>query len=576
MPGTDHDTVNPTDGAATPDDEADATADPTNPRLDDDDIAALAPRGTRRRLEDGEPLFRPGERAGGFHLVLEGAIAVVDRSGEEERVVALHGPGQFTGDIDVLTRRRPLVGAVARGETEVVGVPSTEVRRIIAERPRLGDTILRAFIARREHLLETGFQGLRVIGSERSRDAFRVREFLSRNQVPFTWIDVGDAPDVLHVLEDFGVTEKDLPVVATAERPLLRNPRVPDLADLLGLRRPLRPERYDLVIVGAGPAGLAAAVYGASEGLRTLVLDAVAPGGQAGASTRIENYLGFPTGISGSDLTGRATLQAQKFGAEISSPARVTALELEGEGEDARVRLESGEQARARCILIATGADYRKLDVPGRERFDGMGVYYAATPTELTACRGSDVVIVGGGNSAGQAAMFLSEHIRHVWMIVRGSDPRTSMSSYLADRVEAAENVDVLPDSVVRRVLGEERLEGVEVENTRSGATRVLETPALFSFIGAVPRTAWLPASIVTDPRGFVCTGRSVADAPSWPLRRGPHLLETSRPGIFAAGDVRLGSVPRVASAVGEGGMAVKFVHEYLAERRVARAPVPR
>lgn len=535
-----------------------------NPRLSEADIAALAPHGTCSRLHDGEPLFQAGGQRGGFFVVLEGAVEVLDSAGDEPRRVMLHGPRQFTGDIDVLTRRRSVVGAVARGETEVLGISSSDIRTIIGERPRLGETILRAFIARREELLESGFEGLRVIGSAASREAFRIREFLSRNQVPFTWIDVDEDPGIAEMLRDLGLRGDDLPAIAAGAEPLLRNPSVRELAEAVGLRRPFGDDVYDLVIVGAGPAGLGAAVYGASEGLSTVALDGVAPGGQAGASTKIENYLGFPTGISGAELTGRATLQAQKFGAELASPAPAVALELDG--EHPAVRLDTGERVNARCILIATGADYRKLDVPGRERFDGTGVYYAATPIELTACAGSDVVVVGAGNSAGQAVMFLSENTRRVWLLVRGDDLRRSMSSYLADRVEAAENVEVLHNTEIRRILGEDRLEAVVAENTRTGEMRTLATPAVFTFIGAVPRTRWLPAGIETDRNGFIRTGRTVAASSHWTPRREPFLLETSHPGVFAAGDVRHGSIPRVAAAVAEGAMAVKFVHEYLAE----------
>jgi thioredoxin reductase (NADPH) len=539
--------------------------DVANPRLSEEDVAALGELGTRRRVGHGEPLFQAGERRGGFYVVLVGGVEVVDRAGDEPRAIAYHGPGQFTGDIDILTRRRPVVGAFARGETEVLGVASGDIRRIISERPRLGETILRAFIARREELLESGFEGLRVIGAGSSREAFRMREFLSRNQVPFTWIDAEEEPGILDVLGDFGVVEEDLPVVAAGERPLMRNPSIAALAEELGLRRPLRDEVYDLVVVGGGPAGLAAAVYGASEGLSTLVLEASAPGGQAGASTMIENYLGFPTGITGAELAGRATLQAQKFGAELSSPAPVAGLELDG--PLAAVLLESGERARARCVLIATGADYRQLHVPGRERLEGAGVYYAATPTELSACRDSDVVVVGGGNSAGQAVMFLSQNTRRVWLLLRSGDLRRSMSSYLADRVEAAANVEVLFHTEVREILGAEWLEGVVAEDSRNGESRTIRTPALFSFIGAIPRTGWLPLQVTTDAKGFILTGREVADSPYWTLQREPYLLETSRPGVFAAGDVRWGSIPRVSSAVGEGAMAIKFVHAYLAEQ---------
>lgn len=535
------------------------------PRLDDDELAVLARVGTPRRFRDGESLFHTGERRGGFFIVLSGAVEILDLSSGEPRSVALHHPREFTGDVDIVSRRPPAVSAVARGETEALEISSAEIRRIISERPVLGERILQAFIARRELLVQSGFQGLRVIGAGSSRDTFRIREFLAWNQVPFTWIDLDHDPDVGELLRRFGVAEEETPVVAFGTRPLLRNPSTREIAAIVGLKPPLGQKVYDLVVVGAGPAGLAAAVYGSSEGLSTVVLDDTAPGGQAGASTKIENYLGFPTGISGAELAGRATLQAQKFGTRFSTPSRVVALSCES--AHPVVRLDDGEHVSARCVLIATGADYRKLEVPGRERFDGLGVYYAATQTELVSCRGSDVVVVGGGNSAGQAAMFLSEHTRRVLILLRGSDLRASMSSYLAERIEGAENIEVLSNTEIRRMIGDQKLEAVEVENTATGQVRTIATPAVFTFIGAIPRSGWLPAEIATDSKGFIVTGRAAADSPHWTLAREPFLLETSHPGVFAAGDVRVGSIKRVASAVGEGAMAVKYVHEYLAEQ---------
>jgi thioredoxin reductase (NADPH) len=546
-------------------DETDAERHVAFPRLDDADIAALTTIGTRRRLRDGELLFEAGGR-GGFFVVLAGAVEIVDRSGDEPRTVTVHRPGEFTGDIDILSRRRPVVSAVARGDTEVLYIPSTDIRRIITERPALGETVLRAFITRRASLVESGFQGLRVIGSERSRQAFLIREFLARNQVPFTWIGVEAEPAVGELLGRLGLTPNDLPVAAFGTRSLLRNPSIRVLAEALGLKRPLDGRAYDLVVVGAGPAGLAAAVYSASEGLSTLVLDGVAPGGQAGASTKIENYLGFPTGISGADLMGRAVLQAQKFGAEFSTPCPAT--ELDVGGPRPVVRIEGGERVEARCVLIATGADYRKLDVPNRERFDGLGVYYAATQTELVSCRGSEVVVVGGGNSAGQAIVFLAAHTRRVLVLLRGGDMGKSMSSYLVSRIQALGNVEVLYHTEIQQTFGDATLEAVEIENTRTGERRRVATPAVFSFIGAVPRTRWLPPQIETDTKGFIRTGRGVAASSHWALERGPFLLETSCPGVFAAGDVRLGSIKRVSSAVGEGAMAIKYIHEYLAEQQ--------
>jgi thioredoxin reductase (NADPH) len=536
------------------------------PRLDHTEIAALAEIGTRRRLQDGEPLFRAGERGGGFFVVLSGAVEIIDRSGDEPRTFHVHQPGEFTGDIDILSRRRSVVSGLARGETELLHVPSADIRRIIDERPVLGEIMLQAFITRRQLLMESGFQGLRVIGPERSRQSFAIRDFLARNQVPFTFIGVEEQPGVGELLRRLGIDEQDMPVVGYGTQPLLRNPSIRELAETIGLKRRLRERTYDLVVIGAGPAGLAAAVYGSSEGLSTLVLDAYAPGGQAGASTKIENYLGFPTGITGAELMGRAVLQAQKFGAEFSLPTPVTGMDLAGRLPV--LQLEGGESVEARCVLIASGAEYRKLDAPGRERFDGLGVYYEATQTELVACRGGEVVVVGGGNSAGQAIMYLSQHTRRVRVLLRSDDLRKSMSSYLAGRIEAADNTEVLVHTQIRRMLGDKELEAVEIEDTQTGERTLLPTPAVFSFVGADPHTGWLPPQIETDAKGFVRTGRPIADSPHWTCKREPFLLETSYPGVFAAGDVRLGSIKRVSSAVGEGAMVVRYIHEYLAEQQ--------
>ena len=534
------------------------------PRLSHEQLATLAEYAARRDFHDGDALFEAGGNQNAFFVVVSGAVEIIDRSADEPKTIVVHQPGEFTGDVDLLTRRRPLVSAVARGDTRVLEIAPTDIRRIIAERPTVGELILRAFIARREMLIDSGFEGVRVIGSRRSRDAYHLREFLSRNQVPVTWIDTDDDPGVAELLEHFGLGERDLPAVACNGRPLMRKPTIRDVAEVVGLKPALGTDAYDLVIIGAGPAGLAAAVYGASEGLRTLILDRNSPGGQAGASMKIENYLGFPTGITGATLTANATLQAQKFDARFSIPSPVSSLARDG--EHIVIEIEGGEHAVARCVLIATGADYRRLEVPGRERFEGLGVYYEATPTELGSCRDVEVVLVGGGNSAGQAAVFLSEHLPHVILLVRGGDLRADMSSYLVERIEDCDNIEVLDHTQIREMQGGDRLERVVVENTRTGATRTIDTPAVFTFIGAVPRTEWLPREIETDRDGYVRTGRSAGDSPNWKRPRPPFLLETSWPGVFAAGDVRRGSVKRVASAVGEGSMAVKFVHEYLAE----------
>jgi len=535
------------------------------PKLDDVQVATLAKFGTRRAVRDGELLFQAGTRDYKFFVVERGAVEVVEHSSGNPKTVTLHDVHEFGGDVDLLTGRPALVSAVARGDTEVFEIVPDDIRRIMSERPALGELLLRAFIARRELLVASEFQGLRVLGTGSSRDTFRIRDFLARNQVPFTWIDVDRDPQVGELLRRFGLSEADTPVIINGAEPLLRNPTTRALADAVGVRRQLGQKVYDLVVVGGGPAGLAAAVYGSSEGLATVVIDSTAPGGQAGTSSKIENYLGFPTGISGAELASRAILQARKFGAQFSNPTQVVRLEFEN-GSPV-VWFDDGEHVSTRCLLIATGANYRKLDVPGLEEFDGSGVYYAATQTEAQLCRGSEVIVVGGGNSAGQAVMFLSEHTPHVFLLLRGGDLRKSMSSYLADRIEGAGNVEVLPDAEICRMLGDQRLEAVEIKHRRTDETRTVRTPAVFTFIGAIPCTGWLPAEIETDSKGFVKTGRQVSASPYWTASREPFLLETSRPGVFAAGDVRLGSIKRVASAVGEGSMAVQFVHEYLASK---------
>jgi len=401
-----------------------------------------------------------------------------------------------------------------------------------------------------------------VIGSRYSHDTFRVRDFLAKNRILFTWVDLETDPNVDRLLKQFGVTESDTPVVAFGSMLLLRNPSNRQLADATGIRQPLEDRVYDLVVVGGGPAGLAAAVYGASEGLTTAVLETTAPGGQAGSSMRIENYLGFPTGLTGLELAGRAILQANKFGAHLSVPTAVKGLSFEN--AYTIVHLDGGETVTAKCLLIATGANYRRLSVEGSDRFEGTGVYYAATLAEAQLCRGSQVVVVGGGNSAGQGAVFLSGHARQVLILIRGDDLYKNMSSYLVRRIEQTPNIELIRNATIRRMNGDTHLGSVDIVDSKTGEERTVATQGVFSFIGADPRTCWLPPEIERDAKGFVRTGADLAHSRHWTSVRQPFLLETSRPGVFAAGDVRSGSIKRVASAVGEGAMAVQFVHEFL------------
>jgi thioredoxin reductase (NADPH) len=537
------------------------------PRLSDDQLAVLGscPLVRRKHYSDGEKLIETGQREFEFFVVLAGEVVILDESSDPPNVVVVHGPGEFTGDVAHLTGASSVISAVARGDCEVYVVPSESLRELLNRSPELGDLILQAFIARRQLLNESGrLTGVRVLGSRYSRDTFRIRDFLARNRVYFTWLDLETDPHVKALLTQFGIGESETPVVAWAHKLLLRNPSERELAEALGLRRRIEHRTYDLVVVGAGPAGLAAAVYGASEGLSTLVLERRAPGGQASMSMRIENYLGFPTGITGAELTDRATVQAGKFGTEMAVATGVVGLEFE-DGYP-MVQLDGGETVAAKCLLIATGAEYRRLPAEGCERYEGNGVYYAATYNEAQMCRNAEAVVVGGGNSAGQAAVFLATQAREVYVVIRHADLYRDMSAYLVKRIEDTPNIEVLRNTEVRRMLGNHVLRAVELVNRETGEVRVLETAALFSFIGAQPRTEWLPSQLARDEKGFVLTGRG-ARSSLWTERREPFLLETSHPGVFAAGDVRAGSVKRVASAVGEGAMAVQFVHAYLQER---------
>lgn len=478
----------------------------------------------------------------------------------------VHEPREFTGDLANLAGRASNVDAVALDEVEVYEISRANFQQIISERPNLSDLILQTFISRSGALVgREGFTGLRVIGSQYSRDTFRIRDFLSKNSVLFTWINVETDVQVGELLEQFQIRPEETPVVSYADDWMLRNPTNSELAKKIGLKSVSNYDTlYDLAIVGGGPAGLAAAVYASSEGLNTIVLERIAPGGQAAGSAKIENYLGFPTGLSGAELAERATLQAQKFGALLSTPAQVTKLHFKGKFPV--LELKGSEKITAKALLIASGANYRKLPVSGRERFDGTGVYYAATPMEAKMCTGGQVAVVGGGNSAGQAAIFLSEHVRQVFLLIRADNLPETMSHYLLQRIEETQNIEVLTHTEISSMRGTTHLENVELINNISKEKRNLPVVAVFSFIGAKPCTNWLPEEIETDTYGFVLTGPEVARGSQWKLQRQPFWLETSRPGVFAAGDVRATSVKRVASAVGEGSMAIQFVHEYLKE----------
>ncbi|MEV8426824.1 FAD-dependent oxidoreductase [Streptomyces niveus] len=536
------------------------------PRLAPEQLQDLTAHGKRRRTTEGEVLYREGEPFREFLAILSGTVEILqDHGGPEERTVAAHGPGRFLGELGMLEGQAAFDTAVVREAGEILAVPVERQRTLVGRDPVLGDLILRAYLGRRYLLIGLG-AGFRILGSCYSRDTLRLREFAARNRLPHRWLDLERDKEAEALLRRFSIRPEETPVVLWKGERVLRNPSNAELARLIGLPAPTpKAAQCDVMVVGAGPAGLAAAVYGASDGLTTISVDAVATGGQAGTSSRIENYLGFPSGISGGELIERAVLQAQKFGARLMVPAQVN--RLTPQDDEYVVTFTDGSQVRADAVVLASGVRYRRLEVPGIDRLEGISVYYAATVHEASLCEADPVAVVGGGNSAGQAALFLAHHASRVHLLVRGSDLNTDMSRYLVDQVERHPKIEVLLHTEVRGASGKEKLKSLSVEDNANGERRTLRAAALFVFIGARPYTEWLRGVLALDEKGFVLTGadaQAAAEATRWdPLGRGPLLLETSLPGVFAAGDVRSGSVKRVASATGEGAMAIRLVHEH-------------
>ena len=535
------------------------------PRLSDDQIATLDAGGARRAVDTGETLVREGERSDYFFVVLSGKVAVTTTDDAGNRhVIRVHGPGRFLGELGDLEGQAAFYTAEAVEPGEVLVVPTERVRALVVHDPVLSDLILRAYLLRRSLLIQEE-SGFRIIGSCYSPDTARLREFAARNRLPHRWIDLERDKHAERLLQRFGVSPQDAPVVIWGGE-VLRNPTNTELARRVGLPVPdTVPDESDVVVVGAGPAGLGAAVYAASDGLTTAAMERIATGGQAGTSSRIENYLGFPGGISGADLAERAVLQAGKFGARIIVSAEIT--RLESGGGQHRVTLADGGSVVARAVVLAMGARYRRLAVPGIESFEGNGVYYAATFQEALMCGTGPVVIVGGGNSAGQAAIFLAAQVSRVYVVIRGDDLNKTMSRYLVDQINPHPRVTVRSCTEIREVHGNDALSAVVTEDKRTGERHSIQTRALFVFIGADPHTSWLAGAIQLDDRGFVPTGPAAlysdTDGNQGRTQRQPMMLETSQPGVFAAGDVRSGSVKRVASAVGEGSMAIRQIHEY-------------
>ena len=546
-------------------------------KLDDHQLALLEPLGQRRIVKRGDVVYKAGTRDVGLTVVLRGEIQVFEQRDDIEQELALAHERDFIGDVAMLQGTSTLATArVTSDEAEILHVPADKLRRALAELPRVSKPIVDALIMRRRRLRrDREFAGLRVLAMRGARDGHQLDDFLDKNHIPHRLIEF-ESEQGQALSSRLHLTTRDLPVQITSAGAPLRRPSLREVAQVAGLLRPLALQDEteilsDVTIVGAGPAGLGAAVYAASEGLKTVVLESYAPGGQAGSSSLIENFFGYPTGVSGGELTWLAQLQAYRFGAKFSTPAQALSFRYNTDGEyRACIEIEGCPAIlRAKTVLIATGADYRRLDAENRERFEGVGVYYAATALEGQICRNETVIVVGSGNSAGQAAMFLSEGAAKVLLVIRGDDITKKMSDYLSRRVQAQPNIEILCRTEIRKMFGDQRLEEVELENTKTGERRTVKTPAVFSMIGARPCTEWLPAEIERDEKGFIKTGAEVAEAPAWrENKRRPAPLETSLPGIFAAGDVRSGSVKRCAAAVGEGGMAVAGIHVSLASRR--------
>src|SRR5256885_4373847 len=522
------------------------------PKLDDYQLSLLEPLGQRRVLKRGDIIFKAGQRDLGLTIVLRGELEGFEQRDGTEQILATAHPRDFLGDVSMLQGTSALATVrVTADETEILQVPAAELRRALAEIPAVSTTIVNALIMRRRRLnRDREFAGFRVLAAASDRDGHQIDDFLDKNHIPHRLVDLASEQGQ-ELTKRFRLTNRDLPTLITPSGSPLRRPSLREVAQVAGLLRPLAHENEteilsDLTIVGAGPAGLAAAVYAGSEGLNTVVLESYAPGGQAGSSSLIENFFGFPTGVSGGDLTWLAQLQAYRFGAKFSTPAQALSLQYDGNDEYRACLDIEGCSAtlRAKAVLIATGADYRRLDAEGREQFENMGVYYAATAMEGQLCRNETVVVVGSGNSAGQAAMFLSEGAAKVLLVVRGKNIESKMSSYLSRRVEGCANIEILCNTEIRKMSGEKKLEQIELENTKTGERRAVRTPAVFSMIGAIPCTDWLPPEIERDEKGFIKTGINVAGAPAWKTNKHqPGPLETSLPGIFAAGDVRSGSV---------------------------------
>ena len=539
------------------------------PTLTPAQLARVATHGRRRAVTQGEILVEQGDQPVPFFVIVSGEIEILRPTGETEARIVAQAAGQFTGEANMLSGRRSLVRARVLQSGELIELSRDELLRLVQTDAELSEIIMRAFILRRVELIAHGLGDVVLIGSTHCAGTLRVKEFLTRNGHPYTSIDLDTDDGVQDLLDKFGLTAKDIPVLICRCTVVLRNPTNEEIADCLGFNEAIDDRKVrDLVVIGAGPAGLAAAVYAASEGLDVLVIESAAPGGQAGASSRIENYLGFPTGISGQDLVARAYNQAAKFGAQVMVAKE--AKRLACERTPYAVEVEDGTSIPARTVIIASGAQYRRLPLANLSNYEGAGVYYSATFMESQLCRGDDVIVVGAGNSAGQAAVFLAQTVKRVHMLVRSGGLADSMSRYLIRRIEDNPAIERHFFTELTDLDGFQHLEHVTWRNSKSGAVETHPIRHVFMMTGAVPSTKWLENCVTLDANGFIKTGSTLTQddlvAAEWPLARAPHFLETSLPGVFAVGDVRNGNMKRAASAVGEGSSAVSFVHQVLHE----------
>ena len=540
----------------------------TFPTLTLEQVERIAVHGRVRQIRPGEVLVQPGDQIVPFFVVTAGGVEIVRPSSASETLVVLYGPGQFTGEVNMLSGRPALLQVRASEAGEVIEVEREQLLALVQTDSQLGEIIMRAFILRRVELIAHGLGDVVLLGSNHCSGTLRVKEFLTRNGHPYSYIDLDRDADVQVLLDRFHVTGGDVPVLICRGETVLRNPTNQQIASCLGFNEAIDPTHIrDVVIVGAGPAGLAAAVYAASEGLDVLVLETNSPGGQAGSSSKIENYLGFPTGISGQALAGRAYTQAQKFGAQVMIAKDAKSLVCDR--KPYVIETDDDVRVLARTVIIATGAAYRKPPIENLLQFENAGVYYGATFMEAQLCRGEEAVVVGGGNSAGQAAVFLAQSAKRVHMLVRSSGLAESMSRYLIRRIEQNPAIVLRTNTEIVALEGDNHLERVRWTD-QQGNIETHDIRHVFLMTGAVPGTKWVEGCIALDAKGFIKTGPDLSPedlaAAQWPLARAPHLLETSLPGVFAVGDVRGGNIKRVASAVGEGSIAISFVHQVLSE----------